>query len=147
MPKACRKSIRDIHKRNKPFGDKQTTLSQFFQSGNCLVCRQLTTQTVCVECRKDPQKSVALLKDRTRRLERKWDKFHKVFTQVFREIQILYTFASFLQICQLCCSVCSLEIACRSLDCPVFIKRVECDRDVNNLETTRVAIIELDDEF
>ncbi|KAI8037098.1 hypothetical protein M5D96_009844 [Drosophila gunungcola] len=77
----------------------KSTISQYFSTTSCVIdCGRQTKAGICPECLRDATKCVAMLSDKTARLERGY--------QLTR------------QICQACCGRLG-SLQCDSLDCPV----------------------------
>ncbi len=48
----------------------QGTISQYFSSLNCPICDELTQQSICPGCMKDPQKVAVVLASKIQKAER-----------------------------------------------------------------------------
>ncbi|KAG8828876.1 DNA polymerase zeta [Serendipita sp. 401] len=86
-------------------------IDQHFASNLCLVCENVTLETLCTDCQESPESTVYALKTRTQKAE-----------QHMRE-------------CQLICASCSgcapvEEIRCESLECEWLYERVKARKEV-----------------
>jgi DNA polymerase zeta len=58
------------------------TISQYFATVECAVCRQQTREGLCVECQTQPQKAAVVLSNKLRRWERAASNMAKVINLV-----------------------------------------------------------------
>nr|XP_022909992.1 DNA polymerase zeta catalytic subunit [Onthophagus taurus] len=105
--------------KNKP---KKNTITQFFSTLDCAICGALTQDGLCEKCKCNPQQSGLLLHEKVRL----WEQH----------------FFNTLQICQSCCGR-QDEICCVSLDCPVYYRRIQTNRDLQQSGFIRQMLLML----
>jgi DNA polymerase zeta len=79
------------------------TIAQYYQSQHCIVCDTLTRGAFCPDCTAEPQRTILTLYERQSRVEAK----HQVM----------------LSICFRCTGAREADVACVSVDCPVYFER------------------------
>ncbi|CAH2007335.1 unnamed protein product [Acanthoscelides obtectus] len=95
---------------------KKSTISQYFSTTSCVVCGEQTQTAICEKCTKKPQLTMVTLMEKMRH----WEQYH--------------------QNVDLICQTCTLrqtEIKCISMDCPVYYRRIQTGRDVQQTEWLR----------
>nr|CAH7768167.1 unnamed protein product [Callosobruchus chinensis] len=95
---------------------KKSTISQYFVTSNCVSCGEQTKVGICDKCTSKPQRTVITLMEKMRH----WEQcYHNIVS-----------------ICQTC-TLTQTEIKCISLDCPVYYRRVQTGRDLQQTECVR----------
>jgi len=117
LPKINRVQDRELEGNS---GNKKGTISHYFTSSHCPVCEQLTSQRICESCRKNQQETITTLSARVAHTERR------------------YTHLK--QLCRHCSGSQQQQTNCISLDCPIFYKLSNVERDTNRLHVTRELI-------
>ncbi|KAJ8682714.1 hypothetical protein QAD02_018506 [Eretmocerus hayati] len=87
---------------------KQKTLSQYLCNTTCPSCGQSCDKGICAACVKDQSKTLVTLHEKCRQYERIYSNIKKV--------------------CESCIGVMDAD-SCTSLDCPIFYRRVQAQRD------------------
>lgn len=93
------------------------TISQYYQSHHCVVCDELTQGLICVKCRQRPQHS--------------WITITTRLAEAEARRQIL------LEICFRCTGAREGDVACVSVDCPVYFERARLAHKLHNAHILR----------
>ncbi|KAG5883184.1 hypothetical protein JTB14_018200 [Gonioctena quinquepunctata] len=95
---------------------KKSTISQYFSTTTCASCGDQTQLGICQNCCNSPQTTVITLMEKMRTWQRNYQYLNLV--------------------CQSCTSS-QMDIKCVSLDCPVLYRRIQTDRDVQQVTYVR----------
>ncbi|KAI8148312.1 hypothetical protein BJV82DRAFT_591635 [Fennellomyces sp. T-0311] len=116
----------------QPVQQSKSRIDQYYASSHCIVCRQLTDQTICTTCQSQPAQTANTL--------------------LTRQAETESHLTNVLLLCQSCSGISPIltastdprapiddtgyaDHACDSLDCPVFFERVKAKNDVRATST------------
>lgn len=139
MPK---KQFQYLHT-SSPVKGKKSTISQYFSTKNCVICNQQSKDGLCDACLAKTQDTSAILHEKIRLLEKHHfetktvvQNVHFFFLAIFNEM--------IFQICESCC-LSTDKISCISLDCPIYYKRVQTEKEFQQVPFIREFLSSLPD--
>jgi DNA polymerase zeta len=95
---------------------RKGTISQFFNSTNCVTCERVCDKGICESCEKNSQHTCFVLSNKVQEIENK--------------------FMAVREMCKACCGR-GFNFKCISLDCPTLYSLTQINREFQQLDSYR----------